>query len=231
MNLARIDVAGELFNSTGTVSFIQDISLGVYYTVYRQHNQCKVSSLIPSTDLRMGQDGRFYLRNVSDLLFLTGMNYTYAGNMSAHGLLLDNWKFTGNFSHYSYDYTDATVQWSITRAGQAVASTTSVTTSPALWRFSIEGTATSSLSDDNSTFHISSVSRYFELSFEEPSVEVFDISVCVDPEDAVFLTLAVPGVQSGLDPDQFRSSVRRAVSNYVGLYPAQVGNVQVRSSL
>lgn len=229
MNLARIDVAGESIGSEGAVSLIQDVNIGVTYSINRQYSNCTVSPLVMGTDLSRDQNGSFYLRNVNDLLLLSGLNYTYAGNMSAHGLMLDNWKFTGNFSHAGYDYTNSTVQWSITQPGQAISNIASVTTTPIPWRFSVEGSVTSSLL--NESFILSGVTRYFDLSFSEPSLDVFDTSICVEPRDAIFLTLAVPGVKSGIDLGQFKGNVRKSVSNYTQLFPIQVGNVQVLNYL
>lgn len=220
MNLSRVDMAGESIGSEGAVSFIQDATVGVTYTLYRQYSNCTVSPI--------NQDGSFYHRSVNDLLLLSGVNYTYDGNMSVHGLVLDNWKFTGDFTHAGYNYTNSTVLWSITRSGQTISNVASITTSPTPWRFSLEaGSATATLF--NVTFtNFSGTSRYFDLSFEEPSFDVFDASICVDPSDALFLTLEVPGIKSGIDPGQFKGNVRKSVANYTRLFPIQVGNVQVR---
>lgn len=75
---------------------------------------------------------------------------------------------------------------------------------------------------------ISSVTRYFDLSFDEPDLDVFDTSICVDPMDAIFLTLAIPATENGTDLSEFRGNIRKAVSGYAEIYPIQVGNVEVR---
>lgn len=229
MDLARLDVAGETLDliSIGTVSFIQDARVGVLYTVNRQYNNCTTSPLVDAPDLYLGQDSRFTLRSLNDLFLLSAVEYTYAGNMSAHGVLLDNWVFNGTFSHDGYNYTNSKLQWSITQPGQAISSISSINTAPIPWRLSLDGLVTPALSGADSTMNISSVTRYFDLTFEEPSFDVFDTSVCVDPNDALFLVLAVPTLQNGTEISQFRAGVRRAVSNYTQIYPIQVGNVEV----
>lgn len=228
VNLARLDVAGKTLdlNSLGTVSFIQDVTVGVLYTINRQYNNCTISSLVSAPDLYLGQDSRYALRSLNDLFLLSAVEYTYSGNMSAHGVLLDNWMFTGAFSHGGYNYTNSTLQWSITQPGQAISSISSISTAPIPWRLSLDGLVTP-LSDGASTMNISSVTRFFDLTFEEPSFDVFDTSVCVDPNDALFLILAVPTLQNGTDISRFRGNIRRAVSNYTQIYPIQVGNVEV----
>lgn len=227
MNLARLDLAGETFTPTslGTISSIQDASTGVMYTVNRQYSNCTIS-IVSATPLY--SLGRYKLRSLNDLFLLSSLNYSYAGNMSAHGLVLDNWMYSGAFSHGGYDYTSSKLQWSITQSGQSVSSISSVSTNPTPWRLSIDGLVTSS--DDASTMNISSVTRYFDLTFEEPSFDVFDTSICVDTSDALFLALAIPGGENGIDLSQFRGNVRRAVSDYAQVFPIQIGNVEITST-
>lgn len=230
MDLARGDLAGETLdsNTIGTVSFIQDTRVGVLYTVNRQYNNCTISPLFAAPDLYLGNDSHYTLRSLNDLFLLSAVEYTYAGNMSAHGLMLDNWVFNGNFSHGGYNYTNSKLQWSITQPGQAIASISSINTTPIPWRLSLDALATpASSSDAPTTVNISIVTRYFDMAFEEPGFDVFDTSVCVDAKDALFLVLAVPTLQNGTDITHLRASVRRAVSNYTQLYPIQVGNVEV----
>ena len=229
---ARIDVAGESIGlDQGPVSLIQDVDVGVTYTIYKRYSNCTVAPLVAGADLLIGKDGRYHFRNVNDLLFLTGVNYTYAGNMSAHGLVLDNWKFTGNFSRAGLNYTNSSIQWSITRPNQTISNSDSVTTSSLPWRFSIEATLVSTGLNETYTTTFSTVSRYFDLSFTEPALDVFDVSVCADPKDTISLTLAVPGVKNGLDLGWFKGNVKKSVSNYTQLYPSQIGNVQVRCTV
>ncbi len=141
-NLARFDIASEMIDSStsGTLSSIQDINIGVLYSINTQHSNCTVSPLGPTTDTYVGKDGRYHLRYVNDLFFLSAVHLSYAGNMSAHGIILDNWNFKGDFSHFGYNYSDATLQWSITQAGQSIATLSSITTSPLPWRISLEAT-------------------------------------------------------------------------------------------
>lgn len=224
MNLSRIDVAGASLNPdiTGTVSLIQDVGIGVVYTIYTQYSNCSVEA---SNDLYLGHHDNL-IRSLNDLFLLSTVEYNYTGNMSAHGVLLDNWVFSGDFSHAGYDYTNTTLQWLITQPGQNISSVFSVTSSAVPWRLSIEGLLTSS--EGETALNVSSVIRYFDLLFEEPNFDVFDVSVCVDPVDSMFITLALPGARNGIDLCQFKGNIRNAVSNYTQLYPIQVGNIEVR---
>lgn len=226
MNLSRIDVAGASLNPadiTGTVSLIQDVGIGVVYTIYTQYSNCSVQALTSSNDIDIYLG---HVRSLNDLFLLSAVEYDYTGNMSAHGVLLDNWVFSGDFSHAGYDYTNTTLQWLITQPGQNISSLFSVTSSAVPWRLSIEGLLTSS--EGETALNVSSVIRYFDLLFEEPNFDMFDVSVCVDPVDSMFITLALPGARNGIDLCQFKGNIRNAVSNYTQLYPIQVGNIEVR---
>lgn len=229
MKLARIDVAGESLDpsSSGTVSLIQDTDVGLTYAIHRQYSNCTISPLASGFDLYLALDGHYHLRSVSDIFLLSALNYSYAGNMSAHGVMLDNWRFSGDFCHAGYNYTNTTLVWSITQPGQAISTLSSISTSPTLWRYSVEGSVYPLSLNKSMTMNISSVSRFFDLVFDEPSFDAFDTSICVDPMDASFLTLAVPGARDGTDLSQLRGNIRKAVSNYTQIYPTQVGNVQV----
>lgn len=192
------------------------------YSIDTEHSNCTVSPLVSTTDIYLGKDGRYHLRYVQDLFLFSVVQLSYAGNMSAHGIILDNWKFNGNFSHFGLNYTNATIQWSITRAGQSIATLSSISNSSLPWRMSSEAT----IMGDT----VSTVTRYFDLSFDEPGTDVFDVSVCVLPQDALFLALAIPGTMNGINLSQFRGNTRHAVANYTQLYPMQVGNIQVISN-
>ena len=206
------------------MSIIQDVNLGLVYSIDTHLSNCTVSSLTSAPDLYFGSNGHYHLRYVDDLFLFTSIPFSYAGNMSAHGLTLDNWKFQGNFSQFNVNYTNATVMWSITQAGQSIATLSSISTSPLPWRLSIEAT----VNTEDTSFNMSQVTRYFDLSFDEPGTDIFDVSICVQPQDALYLTLAIPGTVKGINLGQFRGNTRHAVANYTNLYPMQVGNIQVR---
>lgn len=195
------------------------------YSINVERSNCTVSPLTFSTDLIVGEDGRYHLRSVNDLFFISTLNLSYAGNMSAHGIILDNWKFKGDLNRFGFNYTNSTILLSITRAGQSIATLSSVTESPLPWRLSVDTVVSS---DSIPPFNLSTVVRYFDLSFEEPGTDVFDVSLCVLPQDALYLTLAMMGTVNGINSSLLIGSTRKAVTDYTNLYPMQVGNIQVR---
>ena len=67
----------------------------------------------------------------------------------------------------------------------------------------------------------------FDFSTEEPPYDVFDVSACSRPDDYYTLGLIIPGQEEGLDFGQLRRNIRTSVSNYTGLRPLQIGNIQV----
>ena len=227
--MARIDIAAQSLDpsGTGTVSIIQDTDIGIVYSIHRQYSNCTVAPLSSYPDLNIGEDSRYHLKSLNELFFLSVVNYTYAGNMSAHGVVLNNWGFSGDFNHNGFNYTNSKLQLSVTQNGQNVPSISSITSSPIPWRFSLQGLVTST--DTSVTNNISSVFRFFDLSFDEPTFDIFDISICVDSRDSILMTLAVPGLVNGVNLGEFRGNVRKAISTYAEIYPIQVGNVEVRS--
>ena len=233
MKLSRVDVAGEtlnvsgdLGNQQGTISFIEDTTVGVLYAINRHYSNCFVSNL----NRQASTSGNGIIRSVKDLLLLSELevDYDYTGNTSAHGVVLDTWVFSGSVQHGGYNYTSSLLQWSITQPGQAVSSTITTTTSRIPWRLSINGLVTPGGTAGATSTNISSVTRYFDLSFDEPDLDVFDTSICVEPMDAIFLTLAFPVTENGTDLSSFKGDIRKVVSRYAEIYPIQVGNVEVR---
>ncbi len=197
--------------------------------MYRSYGNCTVSPLTTSNEISFGNDRHYHLRNINAFFLMFAVEYEYTGNTSAHGIVLDNWRYKGSFSHGRYNYTNTTLTLSITRSGQTISSVSSITTEPTPWNLSIKGVITPNYGDGLSTENVSAIFRYFDVSFEEPGYDAFDVSVCADPQDAVTLTLAVPGARNGSDLNSFKGNVRMSVSNYTQVYPAQVGNIQVRS--
>lgn len=229
-NLSRIDLAAETVSPflKGVLSVIQDPATQVMYLLYRQYSNCSILPLTMSSDLVPESDNHYHLRNLNNLFLLSELDYDYAGNMSAHGIILDNWKFSGNFSHAGFSYTDAKVQWSVTQPGQVIAGVSSVRTSATLWRLAVEGLTTPTSTEDSTPTNLSSVSRLFDLSFDEPSSDVFDALMCADPRDTVSLTLAIPELSArDSDLSALSGRVKRAVANYTEVYPIQIGHAEV----
>ena len=67
----------------------------------------------------------------------------------------------------------------------------------------------------------------FDFSTDEPPYDAFDISSCSAPDDFYTMILIIPGQESGIDFGQLRRNICTSVTNYTGLRPLQIGNIQV----
>ncbi len=70
-------------------------------------------------------------------------------------------------------------------------------------------------------------SIFYEWSYDKPSYDLFDISVCINSEDYVLLVMLIAGQLSQVQEDHLRYSIISAIANYTGIYPFQVGNIKV----
>ena len=168
-------------------------------------------------------DGSYHFNSLSHLFYLVNASeYSYVGNSSAHGIILDNWMYMGDFDLPLVSYRDTTVEISVARGG--VPTTHGWNAGPVPWKISLEGTII--VNDFNVT--ISTVSRVFDLSFVEPPFDMFDVSVCSDSKDYVIMAMSVPkGPNNMVDYSSFRKNLRQSVVDYTQLAPIQVGNIEV----
>ncbi len=154
--------------------------------------------------------------------------YTYVGNDSIFGdIILDKWQYMGNVETPQVSYYNITVDLDIARGG--VPSSSLNSSGPVPWKISVNGIE--SINDGTVNVTISSLTRFFDVSFEKPRYDVFDVSMCSPPGDHEVVVVSVPkdsAAESAVDLDMFMTNVRTSVMDYTGLAPIQVGNIRVR---
>ena len=136
--------------------------------------------------------------------------------------LVDIWSSQQNFTNNDVVIEDALFQISFTKPETRVRNLNVIVEESILWQFSISG----NYSSGSERYPILTV-NFFDSSYDKPSIDVFDTSMCLSSEDYELLPLLLPGSLSGVDSDYLRNSIRSAIVNYTGIYPLQVGNIKV----
>ena len=190
---------------------------------------CSISRLQPNEGQGVvrRQDGSLGFTSLTRQLYIVNVSeYTYVGNDSIFGdIILDKWQYVGNIETPQASYYNITVDLGIARGGMPSLSLNS--SGPVPWKISVNGIE--SINDGNVT--ISSLTRFFDVSFEKPRYDVFDVSMCSPPGDHEVVVVSVPkdsAAESAVDLDMFMTNVRTSVMDYTGLAPIQVGNIRVR---
>ena len=156
------------------------------------------------------------MKTLPEVLLLSTLNFMYSGSSVIRAALVDTWS-SHNFSNN--DVTDADVTVAFTKPGTTVNNLNSRIDEPILWQFSISG--------NYSLGSFSSVLNFYDLSYDRPSVDVFDTSVCFTSKNYELLIILLPGTVREVNMDHLHNSIRLAVANYTGIYPLQVGNIKV----
>ena len=239
-NLFRIDLQydGQQGGSPGPLTFIHDISSSVQYVIGNQIRFCLPQSLQEATyfwDLATNDDGTVELVSPNGLFFRGSQyNYTYQGATNIRGVDVDSWVSYREFESFStlVNLSNAYYQVFYTRPGWSFYNVQSATTDPVPWRIVINGTVSTrqNMTDDtiityNSTFRMD----LFEFSTDEPPYDAFDVSSCSAPDDYYVMVLLIPGNENYIDFGRLRRNIRTGVSDYTGLRPLQIGNIQVNN--
>ena len=183
-------------------------------------------------DASFNDDGSFQLISPEGLFFLGNeFNYSYEGVSNVRGVDVDSWVSVRDFERVAgaINLTDAVYEVFFTRPGWIYSTDRSISSDPVPWRIKFTTGMLSILITDNvTTYNIDEFQRdFFDFSTEEPPYDVFDISSCSKPDDFYTVALIIPGQEKGLDFGQLRRNIRMSVSNYTGLRPLQIGNIQV----
>lgn len=204
-------------NAVGPVaiSYIEDQNIGVVYIINKHSQQCVITSLQEDTTNHSSYGG-LHIKTLPEALLLSTLNFTYSGSRVIRAALVDTWS-SHNFSNSYVNGADVTIAF--TKRGTYVENINSMTDEPILWQFSISG--------NYSLKSFSSVLNFYDLSYDRPSLDVFDTSMCSSSENYEFLIILLPGTLREVDVDHLCSSIRLAVANYTGVYPLQIGNIQV----
>ena len=183
-------------------------------------------------DVATDDDGNFQLAAPNNFFFLgSEFNYSYEGVSNIRGVDVDSWVSVRDFERVAdaVNLTNAIYEVFFTRPGWVYSTDRSVNSDPVPWRTIISGTVSVLNMTSNSTFQFNGTFQmdYFDFSTDEPNYDAFDISLCSEPEDYHTILLIIPGQEKGLDFGQLRRNIRTSVSNYTGVKPLQIGNIQV----
>ena len=228
-----------LDGASGSNGIIHDFATSVQYVVSDNVRFCltqPLSEAVPHFwDVTTDDNDDLKLISPNNLLLRgTEYNYTYQGATNIRGVDVDYWVSYREFEQItdSFNLSNAYYHVYFTRPGWILSNVRSVTSRPVPWRIVINGTVSKrSLSKDSTlTYNTTIVTDISGFSTEEPPYDVFDVSACSAPDDYYTLGLIIPGREEGLDFGQLRRNIRTSVSNYTGLRPLQIGNIQVRLS-
>ena len=207
------DVDGNAVGST-SISSIEDHNIGVVYIINKHSQQCAIRSLWEDTT-NQSSYGDLHIKTLPEALYLSTLNFTYSGSRVIRAALVDTWS-SHNVSYSAVTGADVTIAF--TKPGTFVKNINSMIDEPILWQYSISG---------NNSGSFSSVLNFYDLSYDKPSLDVFDTAMCSTSENYEFLIILLPGTLREVNVDHLRSSIRLAVANYTGVYPLQIGNIQV----
>ena len=224
---------GSQGGTPGPFSVIHDLSTSVQYFIDRHVINCTATSLEPYfIDVTTDDDGTLQLVSPNNFFFLgSEFNYSYEGVSNIRGVDVDSWVSIRDFERLTgtINLTDAIYEVFFTRPDWVYTTDRSVNTDPVPWRIIVTGTLSFPNMTDNSTtqFNTTFEMDFFDFSTEEPPYDAFDISSCSAPDDFYTIILIIPGQERGIDFGQLRRNIRMSVSNYTGLRPLQIGNIQV----
>ena len=237
--LFRIDVFNR-GNRRGAVpepiSIIHDFDTSVQYVISNRIINCSAKPLSQASpfffDVTTDDKGTLQLVSPNNFFFLgSEFNYSYEGVSNIRGVDVDSWVSVRDFEKVAeaVNLTDTIYEVFFTRPGWIYTTDRSVNTDPVPWRIKITGGVSYLNSSDNSIVKVKGTYEmdFFDFSTDEPPYDVFDISSCSAPEDFYTMVLIIPGQERGIDFGQLRRNIRTSVTNYTGLRPLQIGNIQV----
>ena len=232
--LFRIDVYGgdSQGGAPGPMSIIHDLSTSVQYTIIDRATDCTAQSLeeyVPYLfDIAINDEGTLQLVSPNNFFLLGNeFNYSYEGVSNIRGVDVDSWVSVRDFERVAgiVNYTNVVYEVFFTRPDWIYTTGHSINTDPVPWRIKLSGIANYS---EYGTSNISFEMDFFDFSTDEPPYDAFDISSCSAPEDFYTMILIIPGRERGIaDLGQLRRNIRTSVTNYTGLRPLQIGNIQV----
>ena len=236
-NLFRLDVYDGR-GSAGPVSIIHDFSTSVQYVVNNRVLGCSAQRLEQASpfffDITTGEGDSLQLVSPNNFFFLgSEFNYSYEGVSNIRGVDVDSWVSVRDFERVSpaVNLTNGIYEVFFTRPEWYYINGDAVNTDPLPWRVKFSGTVNFLNTSDNSTRMINQtfVLDFFAFSTDEPSYDAFDVSSCSAPDDFYVLVMFIPKQGVDVNFGQLRRNIRGSVSNYTGLRPLQIGNIQVRS--
>ena len=219
----------------GPISIIHDFNTSVQYIISNRIINCSTQPLFKASPFFFDittNDDTLQLVSPNNFFFLGNeFNYSYEGVSNIRGVDVDSWVSVRDFEKVAeaVNLTDTIYEVFFTRPGWIYATDRSVNNNPVPWRIKITGGVSVRNFTDNSTIKFKGVfeTDFFDFSTDEPPYDAFDISSCSAPEDFYTMVLILPGQERGIDFGQLRRNIRTSVTNYTGLRPLQIGNIQV----
>ena len=217
----------------GPTSIIHDFNTSMQYVISNQIINCSAQPLSQASpfffDITTDDSDTLQLVSPNNFFFLgSEFNYSYEGVSNIRGVDVDSWVSVQDFEKVAeaVNLTDTIYEVFFTRPGWIYATDRSINTDPVPWRIKITGGVSVRNFTDNSINGVFELD-FFDFSTNEPSYDIFDISSCSAPEDFYTMILIIPGQERGIDFGQLRRNIRTSVTNYTGLRPLQIGNIQV----
>jgi hypothetical protein len=206
-------------------SIIHDFELGVQYVIDRSLRKCNVDSLNNTAyyDIVEGPNGTIRLRPPASFLRLgSGYDFSYEGRTRVRGIEADAWiSIRDSFPHTNL--VNVTVELFYTPPGWTASSLSSYTTDPIPLALNLTGMV---CSENVPCTSLWSFFNIFDFSTREPDFDAFDTSACADPGQYQILSMIIPGQESGMDISQLRRGIRLGLTEWAGLPPLQVANIQ-----
>ena len=236
-NLFRIDVhyGGQRGGSPGPISIIHDFSTSVQYVVNNEVLECSAQSLDNASpyfyDIATDEDG-VQLVSPNNFFFLgSEFNYSYEGVSNIRGVDVDSWVSVRDFERVSaaVNLTNGVYEVFFTRPEWYHITGSGVNRDPVPWRIKYTGTVNYLNASDNTTAMINQTFEmdFFAFSTDEPPYDAFDVASCSAPDDYYTLVLFIPRQEETINLAQLRRNIRMGVSNFTGVRPLQIGNIQV----
>ena len=227
---------GSQYGTRGSYTVIHDVSTSVQYLISAQVVNCLAISLDVAApylfDVTQNDDGSLQLISPNNFFLLENeFNYSYEGVSNIRGVDVDSWVSVRDLERVTenVNLTDAIYEVFFTRPEWVYTTGHSVNTDPVPWRIKITGTisylnfTSSATVQMDSTFEMD----FFDFSTDEPPYDAFDISSCSAPDNYYTMILIIPGQERGIDFGQLRRNIRTGMTDYTGLRPLQIGNIQV----
>lgn len=215
------------------------------YTIANFYQDCSTQQLVyndaTAFEATVDSNGALHLLTTQQLLLASNeYEYSYEGVANVRGTEVDSWISLRDFEAYSpsVNLTNVIYEIFFTRPGFVLTSDYSVTVEPAIWQINIKGTANyfdSTTGEYNST-NFTSEFNWFNFSPDEPFLDVFDSSVCLEPSEFVIVNFAIL-TNDTLTTPPIRAGVRNAIVNYVQsigmpfITPLQISAIQVYKTL
>ncbi len=215
---------------------MHDFNQGVQFQIVQNTNKCTVSSLANTTSNPFSFDvdlssGTPHIASPDNLNLLTDrFNYSYEGVTTVRGIPADSWVSVRDFEQFpgrNVNVTNAIYEIFFSRPDTTIVNTHSVSPGTVVLRVKLSGNFSAYSNGSLVNAWRSLEYDLFGVSTERPLYNDFDVSACYDNDDIVSIVLFFPGSLTGFNVGDLRENIREGISNYTGVSPLQVANVEV----